>query len=187
MTTQFKTRQTIAFAIFCWLVSSQNTFAQLGWISSGQPSAWGNVYGVGVPSPVPGNLCNGNATVYYKYDDSGNRVLRTIDVTVLKTKKDGLDDPTVAPTVKKAVSEKALQEAVTAKVFPNPATDVLIVEQSQVIENSNYELYDSNGKQILTQKAELRTEISISHLPSGVYLLVMRSAGTTAQWKIDKI
>ena len=185
MTTKFKIKQQLLFVIFFWLSTSPIVFAQLSWISSGQPSVWGNVYGVGVPSGRPGNLCAGKETVLFYYDDAGNRILRTVEGIIIKTKKDGVADAMIGSSVEKFASETTF-DATSVKVFPNPAADVLIVEQAQAVSNGNYELYDAKGQQIITQRADLRTELDISNLPSGFYLLILRSADATAQWKITK-
>ena len=185
MKTQFKIKEQLLFAIFFWLSTSPTAFAQLGWVSSGLPSVWGNVYGVGVPIDIGGDLCNGKKKVYFSYDDAGNRILRTVEGIILKTKKDGVADAKIGGIVEKFASENTF-DATTVKVFPNPASDVLIVEQVQAVANGTYELYDAKGEQIITQRADLRTEIDIANLPSGFYLLILRSADATAQWKITK-
>ncbi|WP_312766401.1 T9SS type A sorting domain-containing protein [Epilithonimonas sp.] len=56
------------------------------------------------------------------------------------------------------------------KVYPNPATDYIIVENLKT--NSNIELIDSSGKLIKTISNKVsKTEINIKNLPSGIYFL----------------
>jgi hypothetical protein len=184
MTTQIKIRKRIWSAIFFVLSINSIAFAQLSWISSGQPSVWGNVYGVGFPTGIAGDFCNGNLDVYFKYDDAGNRFLRTTSGFIIKTKKDGVNDVAIGNVVEK-FSEEAALDATKIIVYPNPVSDILIVKQENLIDGT-FELYDSKGQQISTKKATLQTEIELAHLPSGFYLLILRSAKTTAQWKITK-
>jgi len=57
-----------------------------------------------------------------------------------------------------------------AKVYPNPATDRLFVEQNDA-RISSVALMDMSGKILGTYPAAARLEVATSHLPSGMYVL----------------
>jgi hypothetical protein len=59
------------------------------------------------------------------------------------------------------------------KVFPNPITDgILTVEIPETTETEIIQIYDFNGRLVLTQTVNRpRTEINISHLPDGMYIV----------------
>lgn len=66
------------------------------------------------------------------------------------------------------------------KLFPNPANDHLSIEG--LPNGFTYRMYDAKGKLVLTGENERR--IVVSHLPSGIYLLQVESAGRTASTKV---
>jgi Secretion system C-terminal sorting domain len=134
-------------------------------------------------------MCNGSKTVYFKYDEAGNRILRTTETTVLnnpKTQKDTKKDPDVGDLVAELASETAISTT-QINVFPNPAVETIKVQQEKVIPNSYFELYNSKGQRLVSMPSEKAFEIDISNYPSGFYVLMLKSKGTTAQWKISKI
>lgn len=68
----------------------------------------------------------------------------------------------------------------TFSVFPNPATDHITISCSEPIEHTT--IYDLNGAAVLQTND---TELNISTLPSGIYLIRSTTAqGTTQQAKI---
>lgn len=59
-------------------------------------------------------------------------------------------------------------------IYPNPATARLTI--ALVSDNSNIELINSKGQTVLLQRAEGKlSEINVSHLPRGVYILRINS------------
>jgi len=54
------------------------------------------------------------------------------------------------------------------KVYPNPAKDVLQVECERPVVIA---LYDVTGREVLSQGVSGNTEIKISHLPKGIYMM----------------
>jgi Secretion system C-terminal sorting domain len=170
----------LAFLTTC---ITSNLLAQ--WYIPYTPSPWGNIYGVGYPTNRAGVLCNGNDAILFKYDASGNRILRTVDFLLIKTKKDGKDDSVIADAVEKYTEEEVLNST-EIQVFPNPTTDAIVVQQSQVANGTTVELYDSKGQQVSKQSANTRTILDVADQPAGFYLLVVRSGKATAQWKIIK-
>ena len=55
-------------------------------------------------------------------------------------------------------------------VYPNPADKYLTIE-NLVPDNFTLNLYDSNGKQILTQQISQSAQIDVSWLAPGAYIL----------------
>ena len=60
------------------------------------------------------------------------------------------------------------------RIYPNPANDKFIVESESIV---SIKLYDMLGKEAITQTADGKTEIDISHLPKGVYNVRILSDG----------
>lgn len=62
------------------------------------------------------------------------------------------------------------------KLYPNPATDYLVVETPNEEPNARIEIFTIQGVQVLSQKASGgKTQISISSLAKGTYLIRYRS------------
>ena len=73
-----------------------------------------------------------------------------------------------APT---SLNEHEIQE--TIKVFPNPVNDQLTISNNNSL--STYSLFTVDGKEILRDRLSAgNTTISMTHLPSGIYLLVLK-------------
>ncbi len=70
------------------------------------------------------------------------------------------------------------------KIFPNPVQDEAWVELPILAENAVWELYDTAGRQVMSQhwRAPLqRRQVSLRELPPGVYAAVLRLQGQI--WK----
>jgi uncharacterized repeat protein (TIGR01451 family) len=70
-------------------------------------------------------------------------------------------------------------------VYPNPATDKIIIESKTTIE-SNYEITDINGKLLLKGSTKSMQPIGISSLESGFYFLALRTNQGKATYKFIK-
>lgn len=84
----------------------------------------------------------------------------------------------------KLISSTAIHSIDDAKiaVYPNPAHDVIYVQSE--IEFTNYELYNSQGKQVLL--GQFKTQIGLQKLSSGIYLLKLnRQNGQSYYTKIS--
>ena len=69
------------------------------------------------------------------------------------------------------------KESSKFSLWPNPATDILIVETSTVKENT-FELMDMQGRIVMWQIIQSqRQQMDVSHLPTGVYVAVLRQKG----------
>jgi len=58
------------------------------------------------------------------------------------------------------------------RIYPNPAQEIVFVECESI---SAIKLYDMLGKEVLSQSATGNAEINISHLPQGIYNVVLLS------------
>jgi len=65
-------------------------------------------------------------------------------------------------------------ESIHPKVYPNPTKDSFFIDSEML---GNVMLYDMLGKKILTQNVSGKTEINISHLPKGIYIVAVFSEG----------
>ncbi len=69
------------------------------------------------------------------------------------------------------------------KIYPNPATDMILIDKKTPFETGSFEIMDITGKVVksINITPAKQTRISISELPSGVYILRMNSEiGVTA-------
>lgn len=72
-------------------------------------------------------------------------------------------------------------------IYPNPANDVLYIESKQFSENVTAELMDITGKVVMTEALRaLTTQIDLSHLPKGIYLVKVRDHEKLSVRKIIK-
>ncbi|MFA7688160.1 MAG: T9SS type A sorting domain-containing protein [Moheibacter sp.] len=58
-----------------------------------------------------------------------------------------------------------------AKIYPNPATDYLFVENIKV--NSVFQIFDTEGKFIQKGKIDSNSSINVSHLEKGIYVVII--------------
>ena len=60
------------------------------------------------------------------------------------------------------------RQSATAAVYPNPATDFLLLER--VVPKSRFSVFNSNGLSVLEiTSIDLDKKIDISQLPAGIY------------------
>ena len=74
----------------------------------------------------------------------------------------------------------------SAKIFPQPANDLLHVQPAQPATGETFVIYDAFGQIIREEKISdgvSAFEISTAGLPSGVYQYALRSGGTAARGK----
>jgi len=58
-----------------------------------------------------------------------------------------------------------------ANVYPNPATEIINIEISDMSYKYKAELYDGSGKLVYADNLTGKSDINISQLPAGVYYL----------------
>ncbi len=181
---KFHAQSKIFLVTFIFFVSVTGAKAQSGWVVNTSPSPWGAYYGLPAPAfPISsGSLPN---SVFYNYDANGNRVLRYVYIDLRKA-ADIKGDEEIGIVAKEYVEDIPI-DAIAPKVFPNPTTENIYVQQDGSIKDGNLELYDSKGQLVKQQQIKNSNTIEIADLPQGFYLLVLRSGKTTLQWKINKI
>ena len=109
----------------------------------------------------------------------------TSNFTVKATNSVGSDKKGFSIFIDEETGISMLQMA-EVKIFPNPANDKLIIECENVKKNKII-LYDMTGNEILSQNIHGKTEINISNLQKGSYIVsVMSENETIGNFKIVK-
>ena len=62
-------------------------------------------------------------------------------------------------------------------VYPNPATDFIVFDLTNMSETAIVELFDVEGKRVLEQKLSENKQISVSNLPKGLYMYKLINSG----------
>ncbi|MFO7370172.1 MAG: T9SS type A sorting domain-containing protein [Bacteroidales bacterium] len=113
----------------------------------------------------------------YTYDNAGNRVSR--NTVTLKSTKDAVNNE-----VFQEISAENSGES-TIKIYPNPVRELLMVEITGERPEYLIQLFDFNGKQILSlQTSNSLTPISFADLISGTYILRISSGTEANEWKV---
>lgn len=71
-----------------------------------------------------------------------------------------------------------------AKIFPNPTSDYINFELSDISNSAKIELFDANGRLLLSQEIPKTKQISLRHLDSGVYFYHISSDSKSSKGKI---
>jgi hypothetical protein len=162
-----------------------------GTIKLSATPAGGTFKGEGVTgtSFKPSNIGLGKKTIYYNYTStqgcSGSAQLQTIVVDSIGTKCTSYDTVTVTKTINDTVGilkiKFQLTTGIKAKkftsvsVYPNPTSDVLIIDASdvQALNGYRYKMIDISGKTVYNELVTAtKTEISLKTFgKAGVYIL----------------
>lgn len=67
--------------------------------------------------------------------------------------------------------EEPLSRNSNLVIYPNPARNVLKIESSNDLRNTQYQIFDLTGNIVLDAAFEGKNEINVSALPNGVYVL----------------
>lgn len=120
---------------------------------------------------VPAGYCG----VEYSYDAAGNRIKRKyVCVTSLNSLA------AIAPVEK--------PETVISGIYPNPNDGRFSVNFSKDIPPTQLLIFDTNGKPVTQKKISgTKTEIDISHLPDGIYFILLDYFGKKITEKIVKM
>lgn len=119
----------------------------------------------------------------YGYDASGNRVKREIVMPVQKN---------MAKQQNYSIENHRFSDMLrdhSIKIFPNLTNESLNICTSGLKETdeSFLEVYTSRGMQVLKKSIETdNIDISISNLPTGIYLLKITINDDATTWKIIK-
>jgi hypothetical protein len=138
----------------------------------------------------------------YEYDNAGNRVCRKVitlgpnfspphpappDSTNYLTTEPENDTTHYSLLTTQYYIEKIAQTEI--KIYPNPTTEKITLEISgwENLQTGVFKLY-SLGGQLLQERPvhSSTTEVSLSGLPQGAYILKVRINDRTEDWKIIK-
>lgn len=71
-------------------------------------------------------------------------------------------------------------------IYPNPATDILKIDNADNLANASFSIVDILGKTVIQSKALNNNAIDVSNLSSGVYVLSVSSENGAKQFKFQK-
>lgn len=118
-------------------------------------------------------VCFAQSTLHFTYDSAGNRTERTIVVN------------SSAPQMSTS-SDNSLYKDESIRIS-NHQQDVLTVEILGLTGVAQVAIYDSSGRQFIA--VEINSSISnvdISSVPHGIYVLKILANGKTNTWKLIK-
>lgn len=145
----------------------------------------------------------------YTYDESGNRVQRTAILDVQKMAQNTVNDSitpkdtavmntiladidriaeTSASTIQEPDSNNTLLESAIMNVYPNPASDKVVVSYTTSCPKCELRIFNIEAKQVYEAKGiNKETEIDVSNLRVGTYYLTITTEdGKSQGWKIVK-
>jgi hypothetical protein len=65
-----------------------------------------------------------------------------------------------------------------AEIFPNPSKDMITIETTIPLKENNLTIYNLNGQEIIRQRLkDIKTQIDLGNLPTGIYILKIDSEG----------
>jgi len=71
------------------------------------------------------------------------------------------------------------------KIYPNPSSAQITIEISEILSDCHMYIFDFNGREILNQTiTKLTTQLDISALPGGIYLVKVINNKMVKAWKI---
>ncbi|MBU2926970.1 T9SS type A sorting domain-containing protein [Winogradskyella psychrotolerans] len=128
------------------------------------------------------NVANGNNSNFTYFNITGNSGLSCVQIdTGFTPPTSWLEDATTTYNEScEALGLEEHKESLSFQLYPNPATDIINVTSTQPI--TKIEVFDVSGKSVL--KATHSTEINISSLQPGLYLLNIASDQTQTVKKL---
>ena len=69
-------------------------------------------------------------------------------------------------------------------VYPNPASDYIVFDISNISDSAIVEIFDNQGKKVLKQQLSVTGQIIISNLANGLYLYRLNDSGNTYTGRI---
>lgn len=120
-------------------------------------------------------------TVEFTYDNSGNRITRT----VIGLKSATIGDGELSEQALKPIEDQVgLQET---RIYPNPTKGLIRIDfPTMESQEASFRVYDSHGKLIIQQSASTSNQVDLSNYPSGFYIMVIRIGQEKKEWKIIK-
>jgi hypothetical protein len=138
--------------------------------------------------------------IEFTYDENGNRKSRQLVVQQLKsaTIKFPVTDPKTlefADNSKKGNAEDSIQKLkgvdgeIQTFIYPNPTKGFLKVEITNMPLEASSELkvYDMSGSEVIDKRIfDSLSEVDLSHLKDGIYILRIKVNDRFFNWKIVK-
>jgi hypothetical protein len=135
-----------------------------------------------------------NASAGDHFTGTNAQLSWTIGETMIETFENGSNQLTQGfhQTNLMVTAVEDLADNFQVKVFPNPATDVLNIEWSEISDPLTLRLYDATGKQLLLQKVDnqaMSKTLDLTTYAAGSYLLSLSNPDgiTIKTFKILKI
>jgi len=130
--------------------------------------------------------CFSQNRVEFGYDLAGNRVSRTIIMT-LSFASQNPQQQEEEEEEEPAIYTDVLAEA-QIDIYPNPTEGLLRVDIRNLPEGKKADvvLFNLSGKKIISKQTDFSTEIDITDQPTGVYILKIIVGEEQTDWKIIK-
>jgi hypothetical protein len=138
-------------------------------------------------------------TIYYGYDDSGNRTIRTIKLSEIPSKGETVyqnynaeesntsQESNTAEEKKEVFNDVLGEQKIT--IYPNPTRGQLnvIITGSDFSKNSGIYVYNLSGRLLIRQSPVTGNDIiDLSPYIKGMYVLKIILGDKTSDWKIIK-
>lgn len=120
----------------------------------------------------------------YDYDATGNRVLRK---TV--TLRSAVAEPDTMEFSDSRKNADCFTEQIgrwDVQVFPNPTSGLLTLSFDKPVGKGLYQVFSLSGKILMKGNLAQKTQLDISAMPSGTYLLEIKIDNLDETWKIIK-
>jgi hypothetical protein len=134
-------------------------------------------------------FCLHGQTISYTYDNNGNRKTRQLDVQKLRSNSIQFPVVNQKNLREEAVKEKVIEGEMKTVVYPNPTKGLLKIDITNMPLNSKTEakVYDLNGtEQMSKRNFDSSSELDISRLKDGIYILRIKVNETIIDWKVIK-
>jgi hypothetical protein len=130
-------------------------------------------------------------TIYYSYDNAGNRTKRSLTVTAVTSKSAKMVADTVAVADNIKTEEETLPDNSerSFKIYPNPTHGqmALAIEGTLPQQAGRIMLYSSLGALLQSGTTQgSYTPIDLSRYPAGQYILILIIDGKKYNWNIVK-
>jgi hypothetical protein len=132
-------------------------------------------------------LFSQNEIVHFDYDLGGNRIKRWIANTKM-IQQDSTDTIRIDSTVKKIISNFD-KTNMTVTLYPNPTASLLNLQITGIKCETiiKYSLVSLSGQELLLKTSNLPiTQIDVSKLPPGLYIVHVKLGEYSESWKIIK-
>lgn len=121
-------------------------------------------------------------TIEYAYDNSGNRITRTVITLKNASIASGFGAEQQTPELLEA--QVGLQETI---IYPNPTKGLLRIDfPSLTGSKASIRVHDAHGKLIVHKSAAGSNQVDLSFYPSGYYIMTIHIGQVKKEWKIIK-